>query len=566
MRLVEMLNFGLSSQTAELLALKDAVNRTQAIVEFDPHGHLLDANANFLNTMGYSLAEVKGQHHRLFVDADYGQSEAYAVFWADLRAGQFKAGEFSRLGKGGRPVFLEAAYTPILDGHGRVTKVMKTAFDITQRRLRDLDLEGKVSSIERSQAVIEFALDGTVLRANDNFLQVMGYTAAEIVGKHHSQFVEPTEAKSAEYAHFWRRLNGGEFISAQFKRLGKGGREVYIQATYNPIFGADGKPIKVVKYATDVTQRVLSDAEFSGQVEAISRAQGVIEFALDGTILAANDKFLKLMGYELSEIQGKKHSLFIDETFAASADYAAFWERLRRGDYFAGEFHRLARGGRDVYIQASYNPIYDLNGKPWKVVKYATDVTARRVALNRTTELSHSLQELSAAVEEMAVTGRSIAGTMEQTKLAADKANASVATADTSARQLSEATVAMDGIVELITNITGQINLLALNATIESARAGEAGRGFAVVATEVKNLANQAKRASEQIASEISRVRTGAHSVFAALDEIRDTVEEVQSQVIFTAGAVEEQSATSQDMARNMQIASTEAENIVAVA
>ncbi len=394
----------------------------------------------------------------------------------------------------------------------------------------------------------------------------MGYTAAEIVGKHHSQFVEPTEAKSAEYAHFWRRLNGGEFISAQFKRLGKGGREVYIQATYNPIFGADGKPIKVVKYATDVTQRVLSDAEFSGQVEAISRAQGVIEFALDGTILAANDKFLKLMGYELSEIQGKKHSLFIDETFAASADYAAFWERLRRGDYFAGEFHRLARGGRDVYIQASYNPIYDLNGKPWKVVKYATDVTARRVALNRTTELSHSLQELSAAVEEMAVTGRSIAGTMEQTKLAADKANASVATADTSARQLSEATVAMDGIVELITNITGQINLLALNATIESARAGEAGRGFAVVATEVKNLANQAKRASEQIASEISRVRTGAHSVFAALDEIRDTVEEVQSQVIFTAGAVEEQSATSQDMARNMQIASTEAENIVAVA
>ena len=566
MRLVEFPNFGLSSQTAELLALKDAVNRTQAVVEFDPQGHVLDGNANFLNTMGYSLAEVKGQHHRLFVDTDYAQSQAYADFWADLRAGQFKSGQFARRGKGGRPVFLEAAYTPIADKHGKVIKVMKIAFDITDRRLYDLDLEGKVASIERAQAVIEFALDGTVLRANDNFLGVMGYTAAEIVGKHHSLFVPPVEAKSVEYAEFWRRLNAGEFITAQFKRLGKGGREIYIQATYNPIFGTDGKPIKVVKYATDVTDRVLHDAEFSGQVDAISRAQGVIEFGLDGTILTANDKFLKLMGYTLEQIKGKKHSLFVSEAYANSPDYAAFWDRLRRGDFFAGEFHRVAQGGRDVFIQASYNPIYDLNGHPWKVVKYATDVTARRVALNRTTELSHSLQELSAAVEEMAVTGRSIAGTMEQTKYAADRANASVATADASARQLSEATVAMDGIVELITNITNQINLLALNATIESARAGEAGRGFAVVATEVKNLANQAKKASEQITNEISSVRNGAQSVFAALDEIRGTVEEVQSQIIFTAGAVEQQSATSQDMARNMQIASTEAENIVAVA
>ncbi len=566
MRLVEFPNFGLSGQMAELLALKEAANRTQAIVEFDPQGHVLDGNANFLNTMGYSLAEVKGQHHRLFVAADYAQSEAYATFWADLRAGQFKAGEFSRLGKGGRPVFLEAAYTPIVDKRGHVTKIVKTAFDVTQRRLRDLDLEGKVSSIERSQAVIEFALDGTVLRANDNFLKVMGYSAAEIVGRHHSQFVEPNEAKSADYAGFWRRLNAGEFITAQFKRLGKGGREIYIQATYNPILGADGKPTKVVKYATDVTERVLKDSEFSGQVDAISRAQGVIEFALDGTILTANDKFLKLMGYTLADIQGKKHRIFVADAYANSPDYAAFWDRLRRGDYFAGEFHRVAQGGRDVFIQASYNPIYDLNGQPWKVVKYATDVTARRVALNRTTELSHSLQELSAAVEEMAVTGRSIAGTMEQTKYAADRANASVATADASARQLSQATVAMDGIVELITNITNQINLLALNATIESARAGEAGRGFAVVATEVKNLANQAKKASEQITNEIASVRNGAQSVFSALDEIRGTVEEVQSQIIFTAGAVEQQSATSQDMARNMQVASTEAENIVAVA
>ncbi len=566
MRFVEFPAFGQAAQTAELFALKEAVNRTQAVIEFDPSGHVLTANDNFLTTMGYQLGEVKGLHHRLFVDPAYAESQDYTQFWADLRAGQFKAGQFARKAKGGRPIFLEAAYTPIVDKSGRVVKILKTAFDITARRLKDLDLEGKVSAIELSQAVIEFALDGTVLRANDNFLAVMGYTAAEVVGKHHSLFVDADHAKSNDYANFWRRLNAGEFISAQFKRFGKHDREVYIQATYNPIVGADGKPIKVVKYATDVTARVLRDAEFSGQVEAISRAQGVIEFDLQGHILTANDKFLSLMGYELSELQGKKHSLFVDPALVGTPDYLAFWERLGRGEYFTGEFHRIAKGGRDVFIQASYNPIYDLNGNPLKVVKYASDVTARRVALNRTTELSRSLQDLSAAVEEMAVTGRSIAGTMEQTKLAADQANASVADADSSARKLSQATIAMDGIVDLITNITGQINLLALNATIESARAGEAGRGFAVVATEVKNLANQAKRASEQIAAEISSVRAGADSVFAALDEIRKTVEDVQSQVMFTAGAVEQQSATSQDMARNMQVASTEAENIVAVA
>ena len=554
------------SDAGEALAVRQALNRSQAVIEFDMNGRILWANDIFLKAMGYGLSEIQGQPHRMFVDDAYAATEDYRRFWDELRAGRFMSGEFRRQGRGGREVWIEATYTPVLDRQGRPVKVIKFARDVTDRKLHDLDFEGKMAAIDRSQAVIEFAMDGTILTANANFLAVLGYSLDEIRGKHHSMFVETKERTSPEYRGFWERLNRGEYMTAQYKRIAKGGREIYIQATYNPVIGFDGKPIKVVKFATDVTEQAIRDADYSGQVAAMSRVQAMIEFALDGTILTANDNFLSVMGYSLGEIKGQNHSLFVDAETRASSAYSDFWARLRSGESIAGEIHRVAKGGRDVFLQAHYNSICDLDGKPYKVVKYATDVTSRRVALNRTTELSYSLQELSAAVEEMAVTGKSIAGTMEQTKAAADQATASVSDADASAKQLSQATLAMDGIVDLITNITGQINLLALNATIESARAGEAGRGFAVVATEVKNLANQAKNATSQIASEIAGVRAGSDAVVSALQTIRKTVEDVQDQVMFTASAVEQQSATSQDMARNMQVASTEAENIVRVA
>ncbi|MDC7693486.1 PAS domain-containing methyl-accepting chemotaxis protein [Asticcacaulis sp. DXS10W] len=543
-----------------------AIEATQAVIEFDLDGRILAANANFLATVGYSLSEVIGKHHSMFLTPDEVSTPAYLAFWKDLKSGIPKKGEFRRRAKDGRDVYLEAVYNPVLDKAGRPYKVIKVAADVTQRKLKDLDLESKVSAISRSQAMIEFALDGTILTANANFLSVLGYSLEEIVGRHHRMFVDEREQKSPEYEAFWKRLRSGEYISTRFKRIAKGGREVVIQASYNPVFGVDGRPVKIVKFATDITTQAQKDADNLGQLEAISRAQAVIEFALDGTILKANDNFLKTMGYRHDEICGKHHRMFVDEEFAQSDDYRQFWEKLARGEFVAGEFHRHAKGGRTVYIQATYNAILDIDGRPYKIVKFATDVTARRIALNRTTELSHSLQDLSAAVEEMAATGRSIADTMTQTKAAADQANQCVTDADESARQLASAAGQMDGIVELISNITSQINLLALNATIESARAGEAGRGFAVVATEVKNLATQARKATEQISSEISGVRASSSAVVEALNMIRRTVSNVQEQVLFTAGAVEEQSVTSQDMARNMQIASSEAENIVRAA
>jgi methyl-accepting chemotaxis protein len=239
----------------------------------------------------------------------------------------------------------------------------------------DRDAAFTLNAISKSQAMIEFALDGTILTANENFLGAMGYTLAEIQGQHHRMFVEPGYAQSAEYAEFWRRLGRGEYDRAEYKRLGKGGREVWIQASYNPVFDRAGKPFKVVKIAADVTAQKMAAADSHSQLDAISRSQAVIEFNLDGTIITANQNFCSAMGYGLDEIKGRHHRMFVDPAYGQSAEYQQFWDKLRRGEGMAAEYKRFGKGGKEVWIQASYNPIFDLNGKPYKVVKYATDAT-----------------------------------------------------------------------------------------------------------------------------------------------------------------------------------------------
>jgi methyl-accepting chemotaxis protein len=256
----------------------------------------------------------------------------------------------------------------------RAKRARKVAVDAQQLT----DLQGQVAAIGKSMAVIEFALDGTILDANENFLAAIGYGLEEVRGQRHRMFVDAAYAASDEYRRFWEKLGRGEFDAGQYKRLAKGGREIWIQASYNPIFDTDGKPYKVVKYASDVTAQVEAAAESKGQIAAISRAQAVIEFTLDGTILTANENFLQAIGYTLEEIRGQHHRLFIDAAYAASDEYRRFWEKLGRGEYDAGQYKRIAKGGREIWIQASYNPIFNANGKPYKVVKFATDITVQR--------------------------------------------------------------------------------------------------------------------------------------------------------------------------------------------
>jgi methyl-accepting chemotaxis protein len=366
-------------RNAEYEGKVTAIGRAQAVIEFDLDGKILDANPNFLNTMGYTLTEVRGQHHRLFVDEQEARGAAYRNFWQALARGEFESGEYKRVAKGGREVWLQATYNPILDLEGRPFKVVKYAVDVTEAKLKSAEYVGKVTAIGRSQATVEFDLEGRILEANQNFLDVVGYKLEEVRGQHHRIFMGPEAARSPEYARFWERLGKGEYQSGEYKRIGKGGREVWLLASYNPIFDLEGRPFKVVKYATDVTEGKLRNAEYEGKVAAINRAQAVVEFDLKGRILDGNRTFLDLMGYSLEEARGQHHRMFVDKDEAATVEYQTFWEKLGRGEFEAGEYKRLTKGGREVWLQATYNPILDLDGRPFKVVKYAVDVTAAKL-------------------------------------------------------------------------------------------------------------------------------------------------------------------------------------------
>jgi methyl-accepting chemotaxis protein len=443
------------------------------------------------------------------------------------------------------------------------------------------EFAAKIEALDRSQAIIEFDLNGNILTANENFLKAIGYSLYEIKGRHHRMFCDDATANSSEYRDFWARLGRGQFQAGEFRRIGKGGKEIWIQASYNPIAVSNGRPTKVVKFASDITEAKQRNADYESQLQAIGRSQAVIQFNLDGTIITANANFLNALGYTLAEVQGRHHSMFVDPIYRASREYEEFWRVLNSGKFHSGEFRRITKAGKDLWIQASYNPIIDGAGKLVKVVKYATDITDQVIARQKTEKAkdiievglnditnaqatsaataasttTSNVQAVAAGAEELDASVREIADTMSRSRTAADTAHDLANSADSSTKRLADAMAAMSGIVDLIKNIAGQINLLALNATIESARAGEAGKGFAVVANEVKNLAGQASRATEQISSEIEALQTASNDVVGALSNIKKSIIQVREFVVSTAGAVEEQSAVTREMSSNMQSA-----------
>ncbi|RQH12782.1 PAS domain-containing methyl-accepting chemotaxis protein [Bradyrhizobium sp. RP6] len=555
--------FGRKSHS-DAQARLDAIGRSQAMIEFNLDGSIITANKNFLDALGYRLEEIQGKHHSMFVPADQRDTTEYKAFWAALNRGEYQAREFKRIAKDGHEVWIEASYNPVLDGNGKTVMVAKIATDITAKKIRSMTDASKIAAISRAQAVIEFNLDGTIVSANENFCKALGYSLDEIKGKQHSLFVAEAERNSSAYREFWAALNRGEYQAGEFKRIGKGGREVWILASYNPLLDENGKPYGVVKFATDVTAEKLKNADLAGQIAAIDKAQAVIEFNMDGSIITANANFLGALGYSLAEIKGKHHSMFVDPSERDSVAYREFWAALNRGQYQAAEYKRIGKGGKEVYIQASYNPILDLNGKPFKVVKYATDTTKQVLVRMGNERVRGMMESVAAGSEELNASVREISEAMTKSRETAMSAVDQVSSADAQAQRLTEAAQAMSGIVEMINNITGQINLLALNATIESARAGEAGRGFAVVASEVKSLANQAKQATDKIGEEIGSLNSISGDVVSALGSIKQAINNVSEYVTSTAAAIEEQSTVTNEMSTSMQRAAAEAAAIAA--
>jgi methyl-accepting chemotaxis protein len=356
-----------------------AIERAQGVVEFKLDGTIITANRNFLNAMGFALSEVQGKHDGMFVELSERSGAAYRELWAKLNRGETQSAEYRRFGKGGREVWILATYNPIVDETGKPFKVVAFTTDVTKQKLKAAELEGQVAAIGKSQAVAEFGMDGKILTANDNFLKAFGYSLLnEVQGNHHNMFVEAGERSSAAYRDFWAKLNRGESQSAEYQRIGKNGKIVWLQASYNPVLDSRGKPTKIIEVATDITARKLEALENADQLAAIERAQAMAAFKPDGTIIAANDKFLKAMGYTLGDVRGKHDGIFVEASERAGSAYREFWAKLNRGEAQSAEYKRIGKDGKEVWIRASYIPVLDAKGKAIKVVQYATVIESDR--------------------------------------------------------------------------------------------------------------------------------------------------------------------------------------------
>lgn len=376
-----------------------------------------------------------------------------------------------------------------------------------------------LDAIERSMAVIEFDPNGNVLRANANFLQTMGYRAEQVEGQSHRMFCTPAFARSAEYQQVWSNLRNGQFQSGTFERVAGDGQSVWLEASYNPVRDDTGQVVKIVKYAMDVTPRLQAESEANAKLEAIGRAMAIIEFNLDGTIITANANFLQRMGYSLAQIQGQHHRLFCTAELANSSAYSEFWRRLNAGELFSGQFERVDKNGQTVWLEANYNPVYDASGRLCKVVKFASDITARVQQHAADAQSAAQAYHLSLHTQDMAEKGAQV---IQKTASGMREISADIDNSSHLIAQLGDRSEQITAIVKTIRSIADQTNLLALNAAIEAARAGEQGRGFAVVADEVRQLAARTSLSTTEISSMIAMIQAETRQAIDSMDATRD--------------------------------------------
>ncbi|MDT7836246.1 PAS domain S-box protein [Aquabacterium sp. OR-4] len=387
-----------SERDAELAARLAAISQGQCVAEFAPDGSLLAANERFVQMMGWPLDEVLGRHQRSFCLPGIDADPQHQALWQALREGRAQQGEFLRVARDGHQIWLQATYTPIVDRRGQLRKVVEFATDISHGKRASLAADAQLMAIWSSQGVIAFDLQGHVLDANPVFLDTVGYGLFEVLGQDHRLFCTPEHGASAEYQAFWAALREGQPQRGEFMRLDRHGRPMWLQATYTPIPGLDGRPERIVKFATDITADKLRAMEDQGKMAAVLRTQAVIEFDLDGHILDANALFLDAMGYRRDEVLGRHHRLFCLPGFADTEGYRAFWTRLHAGQPQAGEFMRLGAQGKLVWLQATYTPILGADGRPYKIVKFATDISAAVAARQASAQAATGLALRDAAL------------------------------------------------------------------------------------------------------------------------------------------------------------------------
>jgi methyl-accepting chemotaxis protein len=524
--------------------------------------------------------------------------ETFRKLWATIGQGKIFRGIIKNRKKDGSPYYVDAVIAPVLDDNGKPKKYIGVRYDITDAELERQNMRGVLGAIDSIFGYLEYDVNGNVLSSNSQFTKMFGYEPAEVIGKHHRNFVEAAFAESAAYAEFWNDLRKGICKAGVAKRVTKDGRQIWAHAVYSPVKDEMGRITKFITLITDVTEQKVSEQNQHHQIQEINRTQGVIEFTHEGVCLTANEIFCNLMGYRLDEIKGKHHSLLVEPAYRDSADYQQFWRNLNEGKFQTSEFKRVGKGGKEVWIQATYNPMLDVNGRVNRVVKFATDITARKAAessLRITVKtVSDNAQSLASASEELTAVSQQMSSNSEETSTqanvvaaASEEVTTNVATVAASAEEMSasikeiaknatdaakvatdavkaasetnrtmsklgESSIEIGKVIKVITSIAQQTNLLALNATIEAARAGEAGKGFAVVANEVKELAKQTATATEDISQKIEAIQTDTKSAVVAIDHISKIINQINDIQNAIASAVEEQTATTNEIARNV--------------
>ncbi|MEL7172823.1 MAG: PAS domain-containing protein, partial [Pseudomonadota bacterium] len=366
-----------ASSESDHRGLWQAIDENQALIAFSTEGRIISVNENFLEIFGYEEEDLIGEHHSILCPEGVAESQEYWKFWNGLFRGETRSGDFQRIGKMDDTIWVRATFFPVKDADGNVTKILKLATDVTDELEKRAADESRLKAIYKSQSVVEFDINGRITDANDTFCRLLGYVRSEVVGKHHAIFCDKQYVETEEYRSFWRRLSAGDYEVGEFKHVTKDGETIWLQATYNPLLDPSGAPASVIMFATDITVDKVRNVETDAKLVAIQVSQAVAEFDVSGIVLHANDNFLRVMGYTLSEIIGKHHMMFCDPEMVKSEAYTEFWHALSKGEYVGGRFVRVSKFGRDVWIQATYNPILAEDGSVMKIVKYATDISAQ---------------------------------------------------------------------------------------------------------------------------------------------------------------------------------------------
>lgn len=566
-------------------SLFEAIYQSQAIVEYDTDGRITHASPLFLSLIGLEIGNILNKEDSSFIQEEIASDLQRKQMWKKLRDGEPQTGEFKWVGKNDKEVWFQSSYFSLRDESGKVVKIIQLANDITMVKT---ELKVRTDIMNLTSIVSEANLKGDILSLNDKFVEVSKYSREELLGKPHNTTRSPDMPKEV-FKEMWATIGRGKMFRGIVKNRAKDGTPYYVDAVIAPILGENGKPKKYLGVRYDITETELERQNMRGVLRAIDGSFAFTEYDIAGNTISGNRIFLDLFGYHESEIKGIHHRQFCEKAYANSSDYEKSWRELNEGRSQSGVYKQITKTGKELYLQAVYAPVADETGRVKKIVMIATDSTALHhmiatltetatglatsaeslkanaaiindnakrtsadssVAASSSEQLSVGVQTVAASTEEMVASIREISRSSNESAEMSKETLRNAIEANKIMQMLGNSSNEIGNVIKVISSIAQQTNLLALNATIEAARAGDAGKGFAVVANEVKELAKQTAKATEDITGKIGSIQKSTSSAVEAIGSISSAMEKLNSISGAIAAAIEEQTATTNEVSR----------------